>query len=216
MNSRPSSDSEPLRMAALELAAISESALAFCRDKYDIERFHRVGEIAAELVNEVLVGEELEYDRDVASIAGYTTPKMDVRGAVFDEGGRVLLVQEIADGDRWTLPGGWCDVMETPSSAVEREIFEEAGIRAKAVHLAAMLDRERWPHVPRFDRHMYKMIFVCRTDEEVDLDYTSEETSGVGWFDVDNLPELSISRILGDQIRLAHSHWQRPRPSDFD
>lgn len=209
------SDSELLRLTAMELAAISESALTFCKDKYDIERFHRIGEIATELSN-MISEDHTVYDREVASVAGYTTPKLDVRGAVFDENGRVLLVREIADGDRWTLPGGWCDVMESPSSAVEREVFEESGLRAKATHLAAILDRHLWPNVPKFDRHMYKLIFVCETDEELDLDYVSEETSGVGWFDVEDLPELSVSRILPSQIQLAHSHWKNPRPARFD
>lgn len=39
---------------------------------------------------------------------GYATPKIDVRGAVFQED-RVLLVQEREDGG-WTLPGDWADV----------------------------------------------------------------------------------------------------------
>src|SRR5699024_11935868 len=86
------------------------------------------------------------------SAAGYTAPKIDVRGGVFDQEGRVLLVREIADGNRWTLPGGWCDVLETPRQAVEREVEEEAGFAVRAVHLAAVIDREQWPHEPAYDR----------------------------------------------------------------
>jgi hypothetical protein len=41
-----------------------------------------------------------------AGESGYATPKIDVRGAAFDKGGRVLTVRELADGGRWTLPGG--------------------------------------------------------------------------------------------------------------
>lgn len=41
-----------------------------------------------------------------AAERGYATPKLDVRGAVFDEAGRILLVRETSDAGRWTLPGG--------------------------------------------------------------------------------------------------------------
>src|SRR5699024_5213261 len=98
-------------------------------------------------------GELPAYDPLVASIAGYTTPKLDVRAGVFDAAGRVLLVREIADDHRWTLPGGWCDVLESPRGAVEREVLEEAGLAARVTHLAAVLDRHLWPHVPVYDRH---------------------------------------------------------------
>ena len=70
---------------------------------------------------------------------GYITPKVDVRGAVFREG-KVLLVQEASDS-MWSLPGGWADVGDTPSQAVEREIREESGYQARAVKLMAVDDR---------------------------------------------------------------------------
>jgi len=56
------------------------------------------------------------------------TPKVEVRGAAFRDG-RVLLVRETADG-RWTLPGGWADVNESPSEAIEKEIAQESGFGA--------------------------------------------------------------------------------------
>jgi hypothetical protein len=37
-----------------------------------------------------------------ADQSGYATPKVDVRGAVFDRDGRILLVREVADAGRWT------------------------------------------------------------------------------------------------------------------
>ncbi len=40
--------------------------------------------------------------------AGPATPKVDVRAAVF-EGDGILLIKEPDDGG-WSLPGGWADV----------------------------------------------------------------------------------------------------------
>lgn len=211
-----SDPSDALRRVAIELSSISESALAYCRDPFDIDRFHRIGEIAQEVAQLVAREPLPDYDRRVASIAGYTTPKVDVRGGVFDESGRILLVREIADAGRWTLPGGWCDVLETPTSAIEREVAEEAGVPVRAVHLAGIIDRHRWPHEPVYDRHMYKLFFVCEPLGPVDLRFTSEETSEIGWFAVDDLPELSIERVVPDQILLLLEHWRSPGPAHID
>lgn len=200
----------------MELTAQSESGLAYCTDRFDIERFHQVGALARDLMQMAVVDELPEYERDVASTAGYTTPKVDVRGGVFDPSGRVLLVREVSDGGRWSLPGGWCDILESPRQAIEREIQEEAGLPVRVSHLAGVLDRHRWPHEPVYDRHIYKLLFVCEPLAELDTAFTSVETSQVGWFDVDDLPELSIARVVTEQIVLLHQHWSAPGPAHVD
>ena len=200
----------------MELTAHSESALTYCTDEFDIERFHRIGELARDLMQQVASEDLPEYERDVATAAGYATPKLDVRGGVFDPSGRVLLVSEVADNGRWTLPGGWCDILESPRQAIEREVREEAGLPVRATHLAGVLDRHRWPHVPVHDRHIYKLFFVCEPLADLDTSFTSVETDEVAWFDVKDLPELSIARVLPEQIELLHEHWVDPGPAYVD
>ena len=89
-----------------------------------------------------------------AEESGYRTPKVDVRGVVLDAE-RLLLVRE-PESDGWCLPGGWADVGETPSHAVEKEVAEEAGVAVRAVRLLGVFDRDfrgrlRWP------AHVYKL-----------------------------------------------------------
>lgn len=144
-------------------------------------------------------------------MAGYTTPKVDVRSAVFNEKGRVLLVRETLDNGRWTLPGGWCDILESPRQPPNAK-YSKAGLEVTATHLAAVVDREKWPHDPPLAHQIYKLFYVCRRPIAVNLDYTSNETGEVGWFSVHDLPELSLSRVLPEQIRLVHEHWLNPGP----
>lgn len=210
------SPEETIRRIAMELAAGAQSGLAYCKDPYDAQRLHRFGELSRELIALVAAGPLPAYEPAVVAQAGYATPKVDVRGAVFDDAGRVLLVRELLDGGRWTLPGGWCDVLDTPTGAVEREVFEEAGLRVRARQLAAVCDREAWGHEPPFDVHVFKLLFVCEALEPLDYAYTSMETGGVGWFAVDELPELSPSRVVPEQIRLLHRHWREPGPAYVD
>ncbi|HWQ11336.1 MAG TPA: NUDIX hydrolase N-terminal domain-containing protein, partial [Roseiflexaceae bacterium] len=125
---------------ARRLQAIAQTGLTFTRDRYDAERYEEVRAIAAEIAA-AQSGAELAMVRALfAHDAGYTTPKVDVRAAIFRDDA-ILLVRERADG-LWTLPGGWADPGDSPARAVEREVLEETGYTARAVKLLAVLDRD--------------------------------------------------------------------------
>ncbi len=197
---------------ARRVQAIAQNGLTFSKDPYDLERYRQLTELAAEVLTT-----ELGVPQPVAQAFwegqyGYATPKVEVRGGVFDDG-RVLLVRERADG-RWTLPGGWVDVNDAPAHAVEREILEESGYRARAVKLAALIDRNRHPHPPSV-HHIYKLLFVCELEGGAAA--TSLETDAVDFFALDALPELSRGRILESQIARLYQHRLDPTlPADFD
>jgi ADP-ribose pyrophosphatase YjhB (NUDIX family) len=143
---------------------------------------------------------------------GYITPKVDVRGAAFRDG-RVLMVRERSDG-LWTLPGGWCDVNISPSECVVKEIREESGFEARAVKLAALLDRRKHPHPTQF-HHVYKLYFLC--DLTGGQPASSIETDGADFFAEDQLPPLSTNRVTVGQVQLMFRHErERGLPTTFD
>ena len=197
---------------ARQVQAIAQNGLAFTQDIYDRERFLKLQELAAELVAaelEIPLGQARSFWK---GDDGYATPKVDVRGACF-KGDQVLLVRERSDG-KWTLPGGWVDVNDAPSEAVVREIFEESGYRAKALKLAALVDRNRHPHPPSV-HHIYKLLFLCEITGGTPT--ISDETDGVDFFPINAPPELSTGRTLPYQIARMHEHWlNRDLPTDFD
>lgn len=194
------------------MRSLAQSGLAFTRDPFDRERYTQLERLAAAL----LAGElEIPLERAEAlwnGEEGYATPKVDVRGGVFTDD-RVLLVRERADG-KWTLPGGWVDVNDSPADAVAREIHEESGYHARAVKLAALIDRRKHPHPPSV-HHIYKLMFVCELTGGTAA--ASTETDAVAFFPVAALPQLSSGRILAPQIeRLYEHHLDRALPTDFD
>lgn len=139
------------------------------------------------------------------------TPKVAVRGAIFNSSGEVLLVQERAD-ECWALPGGWCDVLHSPAQAVAKEVREEAGMVVGVEKLVAVRDRDRQQHPSLF--HVHQMFFLCREQYRVTPDVT--ETIAIGWFAVDALPPLSPT-VLEEDIALVHTHWLNPAlPTLFD
>jgi ADP-ribose pyrophosphatase YjhB (NUDIX family) len=202
---------------ARRLQAIAQSGLAFTPSAFDQERYEQIRRIAAEMM---AAGDDAEVTRIESLFAeqsGYTTPKVDVRGVVFrDE--RVLMVRETLDGGRWTLPGGWADVNDSPSEAVEREIREEAGYRTRATKLLALYDRNRHGHPP-YAFHAYKMFFRCELlDDAQDLQ-ANVETSEAGWFSEAEIAglELSIGRVTAAQLSRFYEHLRHPEwPTDFD
>jgi ADP-ribose pyrophosphatase YjhB (NUDIX family) len=197
-----------------ELQAVAQTGLAFCRNDYDRERYETVRALTARIMAEYSGAPPEFLDKLYAGETGYATPKVDVRGAVF-RGGEILLVQELSDGGRWTLPGGWGDIDLTPSENVEREVREEAGLIVKATKLALLVDRDRAGHQPAYPFHIYKLFFLC--DAAGETAKKEGETGEARYFPVGALPELSSSRVLPEQIRRLHAHFLDPQlPTEFD
>lgn len=195
-----------------ELQAIAQNGLTYGRDPYDLERYAALRQIAAEIAAHYTEVPLPTIQGLFAQEQGYATPKVDVRGAVFRDD-TILLVRERSDG-LWTLPGGWVDVNDPPSVAVEREIREESGYTARAVKLIAVYDRNRHPHPPN-PFHIYKLFFLCELQGGAPRHST--ETDGVDFFPVDQLPPLSTARVTAEQIARAFAHYQHPAwPTEFD
>ena len=209
---------------AQRLQAIAQSGLAYDPALFDRERYEQILDIAAEMMATYA-------DVDIPQIrglfeaqAGHATPKIDTRGVVFRED-KILLVREnMLDNGRWTIPGGWADINETPSQTTVREVYEESGYRARAVKLLALYDRRLHDHPPHIF-HIYKAFFLCELlDDErsqAQIDNTGaaySETGEVAFFAQDAIPEdLSIGRVTPRQIQRFFEHLHNPDlPTDFD
>ncbi len=201
---------------ARQLQAIAQTGLAFSRDVYDRERYAAIRALAAQIMTEHSDADLRRVEGLFADQVGYATPKVDVRAAVFRDDGRILLVRETADGGRWTLPGGWADVDQSPRESVVREVREEAGVEVSVRKLAAVYDRERHPHRPPYPFHIYKLFFVC--DLIGGDPRPGVETSEVAFFTAPDVPaDLSLSRVLPQQISRMFEHAAAPDlPTDFD
>ena len=194
------------------LQAIAQTGLTYAADQYDIERYEQIREIAAEIA---AAHSDAGFERIsglFADQAGYATPKIDVRGAVFRDD-MILLVKERSDGG-WTLPGGWADVGDSPGDAVVREIAEESGYLTRTVKLLALYDRNKHSHPPH-PFHAYKLFFLCELIGGAAA--ISGETDDVGFFREEALPELSLTRVMPAQIARLFAHYRHPEwPTDFD
>lgn len=196
---------------AREIFSLSQSGITYSGNQYDIERYKRLQEITAEIIeSQSEISRESVLD-SFSMQAGYITPKIDVRGAVIRDG-KILLVQERADG-RWAMPGGWADLGDAPASMAEREVWEESGFRVKADKVVAVIDANRVEPMEFY--HAYKIIFLCKLlDGEP---RTSYETLAVDFFDPAHLPPLSFYRTNESMLQEVFAHVNDPdRPTAFD
>lgn len=191
------------RLAVL-LSALAHDGLVFASGAYDVDRYQKIARIAEDLLAAISghAGEEIH--QTLGLDGGYVTPKVDVRGALFDDQDRVLLMRERADG-RWSLPGGWADPGDSPALAVEREMLEESGYPVKVIKLVGCWDRDRQGHRPPMSVAVYKLFFLCEQTAPSRAP-DALETLEIGWFDLADLPQLSTGRVLPHQLRVLRDH----------
>jgi len=197
---------------AQEIQALAQTGETYAENNFQSERYHRLIEIAAQMISEYSNLDQDSLVVEFSSQKGYATPKIDVRGVVFKDG-KLLFVRERIDGG-WTLPGGWVDVGDKPSEAVEREILEESGLRVKAKKVIGIYDANRIPPMDLF--HAYKILFLC---EFIDgSPKSSSETSEVEFFSRDEVPKkLSEERTRRRHIVDAFAEYDIPgRETVFD
>ena len=193
---------------AKELQNLSQCALAYCGNKYDIERFERIREISAEMAAEIS-RQPLEMIKETfCAGTGYQTPKMDTRSAVVRDG-RILLVQE-ADG-KWALPGGWIDFDQTVRTNAVKEVLEEAGMAVEPLRVIALYDHNR-RNGTVFPSNICSVHVLCR--------YISGsfrpniETIRSAFFAPDGLPEpLALEKTTPEQLQTcfeaaADDNWK--------
>jgi ADP-ribose pyrophosphatase YjhB (NUDIX family) len=206
-------DSRPPRWLswAREIQALAQTGSHFSQNDYERHRYGRLSEIAAEIIGEYAQLDSAGLNLTFRNQTGYATPRVDVRGAVF-QGDQLLLVRERQDGG-WTIPGGWADVGDVPSSAVEREVYEEAGFRVKARKVVGVYDANRTGPLEIF--HAFKIVFLC--DILSGEPRPSDETSEVAFFAYDELPEaLSGERTRPRHLEDAFRSYRTDIPTVFD
>ena len=182
---------------AVELQAIAQAGLFYGKDKFDIERYERIRDIASEMVaykSEI----SLEKVKDIfASEKGYQTPKIDTRAAIFKDD-KILLVHE-ANGT-WSLPGGWCDVDISVEENTIKEVKEESGLDVKVKRVIAVQDREKH-NLPIYAYKVCKIFMECEVVGGAFVE--NLETTGYDYFSMEDLPKLAEEKNNKEQIEMC-------------
>lgn len=225
MPGRPVSEVDLVRWSEA-LAGIARTGLAFTQSLYERERFEEVLKVAADI--RIAAGhDEGRFDEEdmvsgwigsvAPGVAGYVTPKVAVGALVGNDAGELLLIQR-SDSGVWLYPTGWADIGYSPAEVVVKEVEEEAGIEVEPIRLVAVMDGLR---LGASGLPFYSLVFHCRATGG-ELRRHPLETSDVGWFAEDRLPEplagggrwreMAFRAIRGEAFDVV---FDLPRPSTW-
>lgn len=182
---------------AVELQSIAQNGLTYGKDKFDLERYEHIREIAAEMI---------AYKSDISiekvknlfcNEIGYQTPKLDTRAAIF-KNDTILLVRE--NNGRWSLPGGWVDVNVSIKENIIKEVKEESGLDVTADFIIAVQDRAKH-NLPIYAYGVCKIFVLCSI---IGGQFQNNiETTDSNYFSLEELPELATEKNNKEQIKLC-------------
>lgn len=193
-----------------ELRALSNAGIHFTEDPYQIERYHRIIGIAAELTS-LSTAQSVEEIHTIAlEDMRYMTPYSTVETAIFDEQGRILLIQR-ADSGLWALPGGACDVGEAPSTGARREAWEETGCVVEIEGLVGVFDTRLSNEAVW--HQLYIFLFSARIREGQPM--RTRETRDVRWFAPHEIPYDHLHGRHNQRIEYALRWHTDPAPAVY-
>ncbi len=197
---------------AIRIQGIAQAGLQYGKDKFDLERYEELREIAAEMMAaKTDIPTEKIYDL-FCNETGYQTPKVDTRAAIFVNG-EILLVHE--NNGTWSLPGGWCDVDQSVASNTEKEVREETGLIVDSEKIIAVQDWRRH-NVRNYAYGVIKIFVLCKY---LGGEFKKNmETTEIGYFNRENIPQnLAVEKTSYEQIMMCFDAYENSDlPTLFD
>ncbi len=193
---------------AMEIQSLAQSGLAYTNNAYDIERYERLRDISTEMI---AMKTDLEFNKikDLfCNETGYQTPKIDTRAVIFKDD-RILLTHE--NNGTWSLPGGWCDILESVGSNTIKEVKEETGLDVETIKIIAVQDRNKHNR-PIYAYGVCKIFVLCNVIGGEFIE--NIETTEIKYFTLDEIPNnLAEEKTNKKQIEMcfeAHKNenWQ--------
>lgn len=183
---------------AIELQSMAQNGLAYVNNVYDKERYERLRDISAEMIAEKSNISKEKVKDLFCNETGYQTPKIDTRAVVF-KNNKILLVHE--NNGTWSLPGGWCDVLESVKSNTIKEVREETGLNVEAVKIIAVQDRNKH-NTPIYAYGVCKIFIMCSI---IDGSFKDNiETTEIEYFSLDELPKnFANEKCTREQVEMC-------------
>ena len=188
---------------AMEIQSLAQAGLAYTNNIYDIERYERLREISAEIIEEKS-NINLEKVKDLfCSEEGYQTPKIDTRAVIFKDD-KILLTHE--NNGTWSLPGGWCDVLESVGSNTIKEVKEETGLDVETIKIISVQDRNKH-NIPIYAYGVCKIFVQCNIIGGEFIE--NIETTEIKYFSLDEIPNnLAEEKTNREQIEMCFEAYK--------
>ena len=183
----------------IKIQSIAKIGLTYSKDPYAITNYSEINDLSKAFLEEFMdvnIDRPNYFEKNI-----YPTPNISARTVIFnDDRTKVLLVREVAT-QTYSLPGGWCDLYDSPSDTARNECRQEAGVLIKDLRLVGITNRT--PFVSDVTIPNYVIIFEAKIAET--LKEHEYETDNVAFFDIDNLPEISRKTSKEELMRFIEA-----------
>jgi 8-oxo-dGTP pyrophosphatase MutT (NUDIX family) len=118
--------------------------------------------------------------------------RLGCSAVIFDPSREKVLLTQRADNGRWCLPGGHMESGESAAEACEREVWEETGLKVRAIRLLGVYSNPDQLVIYKDGR---KAFFVVLNFEATALEgevRLSDETTAFGWFTPREMEAMQI------------------------
>ena len=178
-------DSKQIYDFIIKVQSIAKIGLKYSKDPYAISNYTELNNLSIQFLEdfmEVKLDRPNFFERDI-----YPTPNVSVRTVILNKDrSKVIMVREV-NTHTYSLPGGWADLYDSPSDTARNECRQEAGAEIEIVRLVGVLNRTPFKSPASIPE--YVVIFEAKLVGN--LHEHEYETDDVGWFKIDQLPELS-------------------------
>lgn len=184
-----------------QIQAVARNGLYYSDNGYDSERYKRILNLSAEQYSELLDTSSTEIKQNFLAETGQITPKVGADAAIFDEAGRILLMERV-DDTGWCLPCGWVEAGEKPCQAAIRETKEETGLEVTISRLVGVFTR--LPHQHGGLHTMIAVVHLCKiVGGSLEL---SHEGTRLKYCEIDAMDNWHATHE--EYARAAHKMWQ--------
>ena len=188
---------------AIEIQSLAQAGLEYTNNVYDIERYERLREISTEMIAEKTDLSKDKVKNLFCNETGYQTPKLDTRAAIFKDN-KILLVHE--KNGTWSLPGGWCDVLESVGSNTIKEVKEETGLDVETIKIISVQDRNKH-NKPIYAYGVCKIFLLCNIIGGEFIE--NIETTEIKYFPLNEIPNnLAEEKTNNEQIEMCFKAYK--------
>ncbi|MDR3214872.1 MAG: NUDIX hydrolase N-terminal domain-containing protein [Bacilli bacterium] len=179
----------------IKMQGIAKIGLTFSTDPYALDNYLEIQYLTKKML-EQYTNTALENDnyfiKDI-----YPTPSVSARVMII-ENNKILLVREVVD-HKYALPGGWCDLYDSPQETAIKEVLQESGYDVRIKRVLGIFDH---------NKHQDKATSICEYSIIFEGEIiggkpeTAYETDEVNFYDLNELPPFSW-KISQEEYQIA-------------
>jgi 8-oxo-dGTP diphosphatase len=179
----------------IKMQCIARIGLKFATDPYARDNYQEINDLSMKMLEDF---ENIKFDRpNYFDRNIYPTPSISVRTIVKNDKSEILFVREAKD-NTYSLPGGWCDLYDSPSQAAKNEVSQEAGVEIEITRLVGILN-----HTPfKNDKSIPEYVLIFEGKIISKFHEHCYETNDVKFFSRTHLPTISRKNSLEELNRV--------------